>query len=721
MKANSVFKYLVLSGLFLIPFIPFIVSSSMLFPFITGKGFAFRIITEIIFVLWVIIALKSEQYRPKKSIILWSVAIFTAIVGVADLLSVNSYKSFWSNFERMEGFITILHLFLFFLVSISILKTESLWRKYIGVWVGSGVLMGIYAIFQLAGKLTINQGGVRVDGTFGNATYLAIYLVFIAFFATLLFVRSKKFHWWLYVPILVFILSILYHTATRGAILGLLGGAVVALALIFFSEKGKTKLKKTSAVVLVAVLIVIGGVFSGRKSAFVKNNPVLARFGSLSTSEIKSQGRYFVWPMALRGFKEKPIFGWGQEGFNYVFNKNYDPRMYSQEQWFDRSHNAVLDWLVAGGLLGALSYLSLFAAVVWLLWKKSKLPNAEKSIITGLLAAYFFNNIFVFDNLISYILFFLTIAYVHYESSEEPTLISKSIGPTAQRIVGPVLIVALVFSVYFANIKPIKASQTLISTLKELGTNGPSDKVLDLYEKAFSYGTFADQEVLEQLASSVGTFINSDIPTETKQRYLALVVDKFQKSIEGNPDDARPHLFYGLFLNRAGSPETALKELNRALELSPKKQAILFEIGNIYIDAKDYEKSLEYFKRAFELEPEFIEARIGYGLAALYVKKDQLANEILSEVPPNQLINDDRLAGPYIARNDNATLIQIFTERVRLNPDDVQSSISLAIVYLRAGQRLSSAGIVRGFIEKHPEYKDQLEPFLNDILAGKSF
>jgi O-antigen ligase len=63
--------------------------------------------------------------------------------------------------------------------------------------------------------------------------------------------------------------------------------------------------------------------------------------------------------MVYQGFKEKPVFGWGQENFNYVFNKYYNPAMFDQEQWFDRAHNEFLDWLIAGGLPAFFLYISL--------------------------------------------------------------------------------------------------------------------------------------------------------------------------------------------------------------------------------------------------------------------------------------------------------------------------------------------------------------------------
>ena len=57
-------------GVFLVPFIPLIVASSMFFPFITGKNFAFRIIVEVLFALWLLLALRNPEIRPKRSFIL---------------------------------------------------------------------------------------------------------------------------------------------------------------------------------------------------------------------------------------------------------------------------------------------------------------------------------------------------------------------------------------------------------------------------------------------------------------------------------------------------------------------------------------------------------------------------------------------------------------------------------------------------------------------------
>ena len=104
-------------GVFFVPFVPLIIASSLFFPFITGKGFAFRIIVEIIFACYLLLALRRPEFRPKHSLILYGALAFIAVVFLADAFAVNPFKAFWSNFERMDGLVTFLYLCAYFFVA----------------------------------------------------------------------------------------------------------------------------------------------------------------------------------------------------------------------------------------------------------------------------------------------------------------------------------------------------------------------------------------------------------------------------------------------------------------------------------------------------------------------------------------------------------------------------------------------------------------------------
>jgi len=225
-NTKSVLNYLILAGLFITPFIVFLVPSGVFFPYIAGKGFAFRILVEIIFGLFVILAFIDKEYRPRFSWITKAFIVFTLVILLADLLGQNPYKSIWSNYERMEGFMMLLHLLMYYIVASSVFQTVRQWFGFFNTNIFASVLMSIYGLFQLGGKATISQGGVRLDGTFGNSTYLAIYLVFHIFLCVYMLASDAKEKWqkWTYSIIIALEVIMLYFTATRGAILGLIGG-----------------------------------------------------------------------------------------------------------------------------------------------------------------------------------------------------------------------------------------------------------------------------------------------------------------------------------------------------------------------------------------------------------------------------------------------------------------------------------------------------------------
>src|SRR3989344_3320711 len=316
---KQILRGVVLTGLFLIPFIPFPVSSAFFFPFITTKAFAWRIIVEIVFAAWLLLAFLVPAFGPKKTLNIYSMLGFLAIIGLADIFGITPIKSFWSNFERMEGFITLLHLGMFFLVISSVFK-EIDWKRWWNVSLAASFVMVLYSVLQIIGLKTINQGGVRVDGTLGNAIYLAVYMLFHIFIAFLFMWREWKnvALRWIYSLLIITQVFILYYTATRGAILGLLGGLLV-IAVLNIRNKESAFVRKGSIATLVGLITLVGGFVAIKDAEVIQNSPVLSRFSSLTTEELKTQGRNFVWPIALEGVKERTFIGWGQEHFNYIF------------------------------------------------------------------------------------------------------------------------------------------------------------------------------------------------------------------------------------------------------------------------------------------------------------------------------------------------------------------------------------------------------------------
>lgn len=707
----------VIGGLFAVPFVPFIVSSTMLFPFITGKGFAFRIIVGIIAGMYTLLTLIDVEYRPKFSLITKAVLAFTGVVFISALFGENAFKSLWSNYERMEGFVLIAHLAVYYVMISSVFHTKEWWDKFWNASLLASLGMTVYGFFQIAGLATINQGGVRVDGTFGNASYLAIYIVFHMFLAARFFVQAKTKAWQVaYGALFVAQSTILYFTATRGAILGFIGGALITALIIAWKDRSNPRVRKI-ALGLGASVILLGAVFVGvRNTSFVQSSPVLSRFATLSVSEIKTQGRYFVWPMALEGFKERPILGWGQENFNYVFNKNYNPLMYAQEQWFDRTHNVVLDWLIAGGLVGLIAYLSLFGSLLYFMWKKSEMSLEEKAVITGFLSAYFFHNFFVFDNLVSYIIFFSLLAYVHGRTVHVgiwERLTSKTVSKDAFTYVAlPVVTIACLAVVYFVNVPAIQTSKNLIQAISRQ-TEGPT-KNLEFFKKAFAYNSFGSSEALEQLVPSTTQVMQSQVPDGIKQEFYTFTTEQIEEKIKQTPKDARYLLFAGSFYNRSGEFDKAIVHLENAVEHSPKKPTMYFELGSSYLGKADYQKAFEYFEKAYQLEPRFKDADIIYTVGALYAGKVDVANKMFVELG-DRTITDDRILRTFADLKDYKSAIAILQTRIQRDPTNPQNRLTLAGVYAEVGQRQQAISIIEQLIKDYPEFKEQGAQYIQSL------
>ena len=602
-------------GLFLVPFIPFLVSSLLFFPFITTKVFVWRIIVEIVFAAWILLALTDTEYRPKKSPVLYAVLGFLGVMGLTTVFGVDPLKSFWSNFERMEGYISLLHLGAFFLVAGSMFR-EVDWKRWWNTSLVASALMVVYAFFQLTGTITIHQGGVRVDGTFGNATYLAVYMLIHIFVAALFLYRARKdvAMRWTYGLLIFGQVAILYNTATRGAILGLLGGLIITALLNVRNreparhaspvEAGGDKFaRKASISLLTGLAVVVGGFLLFKDTSFIQESPVLSRFVTITTDELKTGGRSFVWPMALEGFKERPILGWGQENFVYVFQENYSPDMYHLEPWFDRAHNIFLDWMVAGGILGLLAYLSLYAASLYLIWRRDQeTPHLEKSLLTGLLAAYFFHNFFVFDHLVSYILFFSLLAYLYSRNTGE-LLWHRSFEPiSARRITLPVVSIFLVLALYFVNIKPLMANIFLIEALKSVQL-GEFEKAGNYFARAYHASFIGKQEVVQHMTTNAVPILQSNLSLEKKNEFYAFAKEAMVETAEHSSNEAKIQLTAGSFLSTVGAFEEALEYLARARELMPNKQDIYLEIANVYLNAGNKEAAIETLRVLSEISP----------------------------------------------------------------------------------------------------------------------
>src|SRR3989338_576073 len=733
-KSLNLIKYLLYVGIFAVPFLAFIVSSSMFFPFITGKNFSFRIIVEVMTALWLVFLLFDARYKPRKSWVLAMLAIFVGVVALSSVFGENFYRSFWSNYERMEGLVTYLHLLAYFLVLAGTMKTERIWNRLFHTTLFASAIIAFYGVFQLFGILQTHQGN-RLDATLGNASYLAVYMIFHIFLAMILFYRARDYRKWIYFFIIVLESFVLYHTATRGAILGLIGGLFISWILIaILSSNKKSKLAHIS--LLAGIAVIITGFLFLKTTNFVKTSPVLSRFAGISLTEGTTESRFSIWKMSWRGFKEKPIFGWGQENFNLLFNKYYEPILYKQEAWFDRAHNVFFDRLTTNGIFGLLSYMGLLGIALYYLWakrKKTGLSVEDSAIFGSMFLAYFFNNLFVFDNLISLILFATFLAYVGFRAkvgapipasahelrSGRPNETSK--GADYGKAVYAVIIgAAFVFVIYIVNVPGILASKAIINAFKAAGT-GNANGAFAEFQKAISYNSFGSMETREHLSSFAMQVYDSPniIDKEFKNKVANYTIDELKKQNEQYPNDIREMIFLAAVYNKTQKYEEAISLLNKAIEVAPRKQQLYFELGTSYLNKGDHEKGLATLKKSFDLDQSFEDARRIYAVSAIFAGKDTLAEELMKD-HGGTVQDDERFLKAYAQRNNFEKITAILKVFIEKNSTNIQYRLKLAAVYLQAGYRTKSIEQLEKAVEATPDFKKQGEFYISEIKAGRN-
>ena len=715
---KQIARWVALGALFLIPFAPLVVVNDYFFPFITGKAFYLRILIEIAVAAWVVLALLDKEYRPRFS---WMGAVvlgFVLWMFVADAFALNATKAFWSNFERMEGWVLLAHLLGFFLAASAVLRVEKKWRAWFLTSLGVSVVIVGYALLQLNGTYAIHQGSTRIDASLGNSAYLAIYLLFSVFVALWL-ALTEKYAWlkWSLIALAIVEAVLIFFTETRGTIIGLvLALALAALLTVFTAGK---RARSFAAGALVLILILAGSFYLARNSSFVQDNHTLQRIATISLAD--GQTRFTIWGMAFQGVRERPLTGYGQEGFNYVFNKFYDPSLYAQEQWFDRAHNAFIDWLAAGGIPAFLLYISLFGSAIILLWRSSELSRPERIALTAVLVGYAVHNFFVFDNLYSYIYFFAILALVDSQVArpirrlEEAPELSPSLGTAYALPVATVVAFALIWSM---NISGMQTASKLITAISP--SSSDVSKNLTAFEELAERSPFAMQEIREQMVSFAGAVVQSSFVTnEQKQRAVTLAITEMQKQTAAYPLDARAHLQLSYAYRIVGDGVAAIKEIESAILLSPKKIGFYIEKGTVELDMGNVEAARITFNKAYELAPRFSDLAIYSAAGNFSVGANAEADKILMKVFGTTNVDSNVLAVAYYRAKDWPRLINLWKLRVEKPDASAETWFSLAAAYYTSGDKANATGAINTAIAKYPDSATAGASAIKHIQEGK--
>jgi O-antigen ligase len=682
--------------------------TGMFFPFISGKNILFRVLVEIALAGWAVLALSDSSYRIniKKSPIMIAYGLFMIVLLLADLFGVDREKSIWSNFERMEGFVGHIHFFAYFFVLTVMIRTLAEWQKMWKVFIAANVLVLIYAYGQLLGaknlifsdhfpkaaewfsaRFQIHMSGTRLDATIGNSAYFAIFCLMYIFIAALLWSQSsnpKK--QWFYPVLIVLNLIGLFYSGTRGTMIGIIVGGFITLGIMAWKEKGK--LQKILVASTIIIVVLISCIFIFKNTEFVKLSPTLQRLASISPNDVTGASRLSIWKISFQAWKEHPILGYGQDNFSYIFARKFLPNnMCNLEPWYDRSHDVFFDWLVAAGALGLITYLSLYGVTLWFMWKKENgMPLREKAILTGMLAGYFIHNIFVFDNLTSYILFFALLAYITSRTKAGGEHHGKVLFDKDQinLLVVPIIGIVLAITLYYVNYRPLLVNELVIRAMSIVQND--KDKTFqekvkiqqDSFVNAINMHTLGSSEAREQflqMAVRMGQIkIPDNLPQADKQaavqalnNLITAASKDIQDSHDANKEDVRMLSIYAMFYNGVGDSASAEKVLKEARVFAPNKQLLAFDLIRSYIVQKKFDDAYVLGRQTYDLSISCTDALKWLMISAAYDGKYKEADAYALSKGQSLGLDPDVIGG-VVSSGQIGVAIELLNDAKKKNP-----------------------------------------------------
>ncbi len=639
------YKLILKLPLFALALTPLIVTNNTLFPFVFGKTIFIRTAVAI---FWILLAvylfyphkstirinqLKSALIGVIRNPLFIFTSLFVLLMLFSVIFAVNPYRAFFGDIERGEGYLGVLYFFGFFIASLLVFEKKD-WLTFFKLSLVVGTILFIHGLFQY-------DTYERIQSLVGNPAFLGAYFLFIIFAALIIIFLDKK-YWWRYTAGFVAGLSLvgIFLTQTRGAILGLIIG--IAFAIFYIAIKGrelkigKVNIQKVSVGLIVFSALFLVVLFFTKANPVWQKIPGVNRFTALSYNNDPSfQTRLIAAGISLDAVNPSKnslgrfLIGWGPENFNIAYNKHYNPEYLKYENlWFDRAHNKLFDVLVMDGILGFLAYLGMWFSILYLIFKpKTRINTDSRSLepnqylyasILFFTAAYFFQNLFLFDQISTYVPFFAFIAFTisSFTNSQNKQLIKES-KLSCRRIFSYSSILIALFFVYCLIIYSFTAFYQNIkftSAIKSGNAQRVFDDV-DKFTKPYNYAQRElrnrflnltvsysnDQGIKPLVDKSISLFEEVTLREPFDPRYFTLLADAYRVQGELGNVEARKK-----------SDEYYLK----TLELSPKRQELLYNVAvNVYGDKGDFKIMEEYLDKMLNYAPDIPMAKIYYATA----------------------------------------------------------------------------------------------------------
>ncbi len=639
MKWSSLWRSLSKSLLLLTFFLPFVVLRATAFPTIFAKSIFYRTLVEAAIICLSVYAFTSpklflEEVRSrfsKKNTVLIATVVYVFAVAVSTVFAYNPYVAFWGQLQRDEGLLMYLHVLGFITASFLLFEKED-WKLYINGFLVSSAVVFIGASIQFFGgslSFPIELKAESQPGSFiGNPAFLASFMIAVGALFTCFFEYKKYARKWLYVSILLLLVTTVIMTGIRGAFVGLCAGGLVALISLLIQKGASRRLKAVVAVALLLGTLFVGTFIATRSNPFWLSIPTIRRFATLNSESNSLKSRLSAWNTGIKGFVDRPIVGWGPEGFRYVMNVHGDPTDAAYtDGWVDRSHNKLIDIAAMQGAFGLIAYLVLIFSLLWTMRKNI--------LFCSFLVAYFVQNLFVFDSPVSYAVFAAIVSLVaftyHETEASTPSHTHTELHIRSTQIMAVITLLIAVCGLIYANGIPLN-QQRYVKEILQGTTVQAKFSNLDKFLYPFTSAQLELRPMLVDSMLSFGSHLDANQLPYFKKTLAAL--EEVQSK---DPND--PHIHFSLikaYNEHASIDPTALEQAEKyarqAISFAPYQQKFYYPLSFILFRTGKIDEAIQVAQDAVAIAPNVGKSYLYLALTLIGGDKEAEGKEALKKM-----------------------------------------------------------------------------------------
>lgn len=593
--------------------LPIIVTPAFILEYHLGK---WLIILGVI-IATIIIALQQKHdfinNLPKNPVLLAFLTL--GIMQVLWAIPTDFLKGFWGDALRLTGAWLWITLGLFAIWLSTVIKDAKTRNYTLKLVLTAGLIAGIFGVLvQFASDVFAIRVGVeglqgRFVGLFGSATYLSSFLLSSVFLASpLLWIEKKTWKKYIVGAVLLLIVWFMFKAQTRGALIGMIMGAVAITVGYTAVHYKKIRWLKNATIGMVLIAFAWVYVHSLGYEQTQQISPAHPQY--LAQHFPKEAGittRFLLWDIALKGIADKPIFGWGTNQYETVFDTHYDPALFdfsASETWGERAHNHLLENTVNFGMLGAIAYLILIASPIWTVREDEDTQTTMiKLSILGLTVSYFGFNMFAFDTPSALLHLSLGTAV-----SASLTHQHFALKKFATRSAVPITIL-LIYIAFKGVIVPLQQSYHAQSALKANQTQSKTGYKIPL-QNATQGTSLATQDILKLTTDQI---VNNHqlIAPERVQQGIEILLPAYHTFNEKNPRyamlirEAQLKALQAVQTKEGHHMQEAEEAFNRAHEVSPHRQTTLLSQLQMHLGLEQLQDAQIITDKLLASNPEY--------------------------------------------------------------------------------------------------------------------